>query len=393
MANSLTAMPWVMEQFFDSNGNPINGGKLFTYEAGTTTKLATYTDAAGSVAHSNPIVLNSAGRPTSPIFLQARSYKFVLTTTGDTDPPVSPLWTADSVSATPPFNVDLDVTGTAGETLVVNDCVYLSDGASSRTAGRWYKADADTQDFSTKPRAVGFCMVAAAGAATTTIRRMGRVTGMSGLTSGSTYYVSATAGSLTSTAPSNARRVGVADSTTSLIIAAEIVEPVKGSILLDLASARRLNAGASFNAANIGGLTASDTTPIYQRVNGATDQAVRLNWAATVVTEITWSFPYPPDWDDTNDVTVHLLAAMGGSADTPTMTVEYFEGVGDSDAGGATGAITGTTVAEYTRTIAAANIGAHPNFASVSLTPGAHGTDALFLYAVWIEYTRKLLAT
>jgi hypothetical protein len=87
-----------------------------------------------------------------------------------------------------------------------------------------------------------------------------------------------------------------------------------------------------------------------------------------------------------------MLAAMSGATNAPTIAVAYFEGVGDADAGGATAAVTGTTVAEYSRTITAANVGAHPNVASVSLTPGAHAADALYIYAIWIEYVRKLKA-
>ncbi|MEJ0015708.1 MAG: hypothetical protein WDN25_03930 [Acetobacteraceae bacterium] len=124
-------------------------------------------------------------------------------------------------------------------------------------------------------------------------------------------------------------------------------------------------------------------------MNGATDKALRLNWAASNVDEITWSFAYPPDLDDAQPVEVHVLAAMAGASDTPILTVGYFEGVGDTDAGGATAAVTGTSVAEYTRTIAAADVGPAPNVASVSLVPGTHGSDALYLYAVWIEYVRK----
>jgi hypothetical protein len=392
MANSLTPMPWVYEQFFDTNGNPANGVKLFTYEAGTTTKLATYTDAAGSVSHSNPIVMNAAGRPSSPIFLQARSYKFVLASSSDTDPPATPLWTADNVAASPPFNVDLDITGVAGETLAINEWAYLSGGDGGRTAGRWYKTDADLDYASTTARVVGVVMTSATSAGEVTIRRLGRVTGLSGLTAGSLYYVSATAGEITSTAPSNPRRVGQADSTTSFDIAAEIVEPNKGIIYLDLFSARLMSGANIFPAvANVGGLLASDTAPSIQRINAATDKGVRVNWAAGSSIELQFpTFAYPPDWDDASPVTVHFMAAMAGASDTPTLTVSYFEGLGDTDAGGATAAVTGTTITEYTRTIAASDIGAHPNFASVSVTPGAHGTDVLRLYAAWIEYTRKL---
>lgn len=166
-------------------------------------------------------------------------------------------------------------------------------------------------------------------------------------------------------------------------------DAIKGFIPLSLAEAREVATNATINAAGNGGLLASDSTPIFQRVNGATDKQLRLNWAAANVDEITWQFAYPPDLDDTQAVEVHVLAAMAGATDTPTLTISYFEGVGDTDAGGATAAVTGTTMAEYSRTIAAGDVGAAPNVASVSLIPGAHGTDALHVYAVWVEYTRK----
>ena len=163
---------------------------------------------------------------------------------------------------------------------------------------------------------------------------------------------------------------------------------MKGFIPLALADAREVAANATINAAGNGGLLASDTTPIFERVNGATDKQLRLNWAAANVDELTWQFAYPPDLDDGQDVTVHCLAAMAGATDTPTLAIGYFEGVGDTDAGGATAALS-NTLAEVSRAIAAADIGAHPKVATVSLTPGAHGTDALYVYAAWVEYTRK----
>lgn len=166
-------------------------------------------------------------------------------------------------------------------------------------------------------------------------------------------------------------------------------DAIKGFIPLALADAREVSSNATINAAGNGGLLASDTTPIFQRVNGATDKAIRLNWAAANVDEITWSFAYPPDLDDTQPLEVHLLAAMAGASDTPVIAIGYFENVGDSNAGGNTAAVTGTTVAEYSVTIVAADVATPPGFASISLVPGTHATDILYLYAAWIEYTRR----
>ena len=69
-------------QFFDNNGQPLSGGKIYTYAAGTTTPQTTYTSAAGATPHSNPIVLDSAGRvPGGEIWLtDGLVYKFVIET-------------------------------------------------------------------------------------------------------------------------------------------------------------------------------------------------------------------------------------------------------------------------------------------------------------------------
>ena len=54
-------------QFFDSNGDPLSGGKVYTYTATGTFSVykSTFTTAAGDVAHPNPIILNASGIPTT----------------------------------------------------------------------------------------------------------------------------------------------------------------------------------------------------------------------------------------------------------------------------------------------------------------------------------------
>ena len=76
-----TISPVPFLQFVDANGNPLAGGKLYTYAAGTTTPLATYTTNAGNIANANPVILDSAGR--ASVWLAAGVYKFVLTDSTD----------------------------------------------------------------------------------------------------------------------------------------------------------------------------------------------------------------------------------------------------------------------------------------------------------------------
>ena len=91
------------------NGIPASGAKVFTYSAGSSTKLTTYTDSGGLTPQSNPIILNARGEPASPIWLtEGQSYKFVFTASTDTDPPTSPIRTIDNITGVGDNSVSLD---------------------------------------------------------------------------------------------------------------------------------------------------------------------------------------------------------------------------------------------------------------------------------------------
>ena len=85
MAVFLSPVGGAAAQFFTNNGIILSGGKLYTYAAGTTTPATTYTSSSGSTAHTNPIILNSAGRiATSEVWLTDNaSYKFLLKDSDD----------------------------------------------------------------------------------------------------------------------------------------------------------------------------------------------------------------------------------------------------------------------------------------------------------------------
>ena len=71
-------------QYVDSNGVPLSGGKLYFYEAGTSTALDTYTDSTGSTANANHITLNANGEPPSGIYgPNGTGYKVNLTDAND----------------------------------------------------------------------------------------------------------------------------------------------------------------------------------------------------------------------------------------------------------------------------------------------------------------------
>jgi len=71
-------------QFFDNNGAPLNAGKIYTYQAGSSTPLATYTTSSGLTANANPIILGTSGRPPNDIWLsEGFFYKFILKDSAD----------------------------------------------------------------------------------------------------------------------------------------------------------------------------------------------------------------------------------------------------------------------------------------------------------------------
>jgi hypothetical protein len=88
--SSLAGAGW---QFFNSNGVPLAGGKLYTYAAGTTTPAVTYASSAGISTNTNPIILDSAGRPSQQVWLvSGNRYKFTLKNSANVE-----IWTKDNI--------------------------------------------------------------------------------------------------------------------------------------------------------------------------------------------------------------------------------------------------------------------------------------------------------
>lgn len=172
----------------------------------------------------------------------------------------------------------------------------------------------------------------------------------------------------------------------------------KGFINLNILAAREISSNdipaisdgpLTSDPNGFGGLMATNTTPALERVNGATDKAIRVRWAAANVVEVQLEpVAIPPDLDETHDISIHFYAEMAGATDTPVLTVAFFANKGDSNAGGNSAALSATE-GEVFVDIAAADIPTHPGFFNISVLPGAHGADAADLYAAWIEYSKR----
>jgi len=72
-----TSLAPVLLRLFDDQGALLAGGTVETYEAGTTTPLATFTDIAGLVPNANPVVLDAGGSATIRV-TNGVAYKFVV---------------------------------------------------------------------------------------------------------------------------------------------------------------------------------------------------------------------------------------------------------------------------------------------------------------------------
>ncbi|MBE7413847.1 MAG: DUF2190 family protein [Deltaproteobacteria bacterium] len=175
---------------------------------------------------------------------------------------------------------------------------------------------------------------------------------------------------------------------------AEIYQHLKTAQAFIPISLHSLREATNFDVGNIaanGGLLASDTTPVLSAINDATDGCQRVLWAASNNDQVIAQVPLPPDLDPAADVVVHIRAAMGGTTNTPDITLDSFFNEGDTKVVDTIAAITGTGYAEYTGTIAAADVPAGAQALTIGLTPGAHTTDTLAISAIWIEYKRKVL--
>lgn len=114
--------PFAFFQLLDNNGDPLSGGKLYTYEAGTSTPKITYTSEDESTANANPIILDSGGR--ADVWLAEGEYKFVLTDSSD-----NAVDTIDNVvGSSAGARVYYSITGTTSITSVYNDARIFANG-------------------------------------------------------------------------------------------------------------------------------------------------------------------------------------------------------------------------------------------------------------------------
>jgi hypothetical protein len=65
-------------RLFNGSGDPLNGGKVYTYEAGTLAPKTTWTDSTMGTENANPVILDSEGYPTTGGIWGEGFYKIII---------------------------------------------------------------------------------------------------------------------------------------------------------------------------------------------------------------------------------------------------------------------------------------------------------------------------
>lgn len=201
---------------------PEAGSLIYTYSAGGSTPAATYQDSNGIATNTNPVQADGNGLFPAIYLPLGTSYKFIATHAITNGLPADPLfnvgtviWTQDGIASVPASTPAVDMQGTAGETLLANAAVYLSDGSGGKQAGLWYNADS-TNAYSSVTPYVGFATLGITTGAVGTIRLQGSLAGFVSLSVGPVYI--GVGGNVTVIPGINSRLIGQADTTTSVLV-------------------------------------------------------------------------------------------------------------------------------------------------------------------------------
>jgi hypothetical protein len=93
--------PDVKWQALDADGDPYSGGKLYTYETGTSTPKTTWTSSTKGAANANPVVLDSKGAADVWLDSSDGAYRFLLKDSDD-----NTIWTIDGIYEARPIALD-----------------------------------------------------------------------------------------------------------------------------------------------------------------------------------------------------------------------------------------------------------------------------------------------
>lgn len=221
------------QQFFDNNGIPLAGGLIYTYQAGSSTLLTTYTTVNGNIANTNPIVLDAYGRTPSEIWMQTGySYKFIIQTAETVT-----LQTLDNLYPI------LQSAPAVSDTFTTGMIIIWSGSLGSIPSG-WALCDGNNSTPDLRDRFI--------------------------VGAGNTYAIGATGGSADSITVSHTHTATVTDTHKHFVSNVDTSSPSSGGAALSASNTMAVQGGDSYQAYLIGGsattatlgLTSTATTPI-----------------------------------------------------------------------------------------------------------------------------------
>ena len=168
---------------------------------------------------------------------------------------------------------------------------------------------------------------------------------------------------------------------------------VQGSKAVDITSARIISstAGEHFSSANNAYLS-SASTPSLMGVS-TVDRTLRIAWSSASAIGVQFAgIPAPDDFSTANGVTVKaILGAASASATIEGPDIRFWPGVGGTECGTRTSAITSTAAAVYSVSIAAGDLisATAGGIWTLAVVPSTHAEDPLYLYGLKVEYTRS----
>ena len=144
------------------------------------------------------------------------------------------------------------------------------------------------------------------------------------------------------------------------------------------------------------GKFADSATGVTPGFNQVSNKEIVLRWnnnSGGTYSKIAFTIPLPQDLDGTSAMSVHTLAMLSGSTDSPDLVHEVYFGAGDTDCAGTDPEMTGgSALTEYTCAITAANVPNPPSVVTVIIAPkdDEAKTDDVLLYAAWLEGVRAI---
>lgn len=163
----------------------------------------------------------------------------------------------------------------------------------------------------------------------------------------------------------------------------------EGRINIPLALLREVASDDIDVDTNHGGLLTKDSTPILEYINGDTDSCIRVNWASSNNDPVVFQVPIPPDLDASEDVTLHVRIASGGTTNAVGFDIDSYFEEADTKVSDATTTNQTTVYLEKIATIANADVPAGAQTLTIEMTPVAHTTDIMALTSLWVTYRKK----